>query len=447
MFAIGGLAVGEHARQILKGHSSPTTLFSEASTGAYAMKRIYDRVCGIDVHRDTVNACVRLPEHQEQDDGLVAKFGTTTEDLLALRDWLNSLAVTHVAMESTGEYWRPVYYLLEDGFTVLLVNAQHVKHVPGHKTDAHDCIWLARLLECGLLKGSFVPPQPIRDLRDLTRYRKVLTHQRTEEAQRLHGMLQKAGIKLSSAATDILGVSGRAMLDALVRGTTDPDTLAELARGRLRAKLGLLKKALLGFFRPHHAVVVSEMLAHIDYLEEALERITQQIREQIRPFAEQKQRLMTIPGCKDRTAEAVLAEIGADMSAFPSHQHIASWAGLCPGNRRSAGKRQPERIRKGNRWLRAALVQSAWAAIREDDSYLSAQYHRLVAHRGKKKAVVAVAHSMLVIAYHLLRDGVDYCDLGPDFFLKRNREAIQRRCVGQLQRLGYEVRLTAQKVA
>lgn len=405
------------------------------------MKRIYDRVCGMDVHRDTVNVCVRLPEHSEQEDGLVQKFGSTTEELLALQDWLSALGVTHVAMESTGEFWRPIYYVLEDAFTVLLVNAQHVKHVPGHKTDAHDCVWLARLLECGLLKGSFVPPQPIRDLRDLTRYRKVLTQQRTGEVQRLHGMLQKAGIKLSSAASDILGVSGRAMLEALVEGQADPVALAELARGRLRAKLGLLKQALTGFFRPHHATLVSEMLAHIDYLEEALGRVSQQIEEEIRPFAESKRRLMTIPGWQDRTAEAVLAEIGVDMQAFPSDQHLGSWSGLCPGNRRSAGKRQPEKIRKGDRWLRAALVQAAWAAVGENKSYLSAQYHRLVARRGKKKAIVAVAHSMLVIAYHLLAKQVDYHDLGPDFFLRRNRQAIQRRCVRQLNRMGYKVTL------
>lgn len=411
------------------------------------MKRIYDRVCAIDVHRDTVNACVRLPEHPEQDDGVVRKFATTTEDLLGLHDWLSALGVRRVAMESTGEYWRPVYYLLEDGFTLLLVNAQHVKQVPGHKTDTHDCVWLARLLECGLLKASLVPPPAIRDLRDLTRYRKLLTHQRTEEAQRLHGMLQKAGIKLSSVASDILGASGRDMLEALIEGTGDAAMLAELARGRLRSKLPQLEKALRGSFRPHHAILVREMLAHIEYLEQALERVTARIKEEILPFAEGVRRLKTIPGWRDHTAETVLAEVGVEMSVFATDGHIASWAGLCPGNRRSAGKRQREPIRKGNRWLRAALVQAAWAAVRENRSYLSAQYHRLAAHKGKKKAIVAVAHSMLVIAYHLLRDQVDYRDLGPDFFLQRNREAVQRRCLRQLKGLGWEVTLTPQKAA
>jgi transposase len=411
------------------------------------MKRIYDRVCGLDVHRDVVNACVRLPEHSEDDDGVVAKFGTTTAELLALRDWLVSHKVTHVAMESTGEYWRPIYYTLEDQFKLLVVNAHHVKHVPGHKTDRHDCIWLARLLQCGLLKASFVPPRPIRDLRDLTRYRKVLTYQRTEEVQRLHGMLQKAGIKLSSVASDITGVSGRAMIEALVAGTADPEALADLARGRLRSKIPLLQKALLGHFRPHHATVVTEMLAQMDSIEESLERLTKAIEEEISPYAEAKKHLKTIPGWQDKTAETVLAEIGADMSAFPTDGDLASWAGICPGNRRSAGKRQTETIRKGNRWLRAALVQAAWAAIQENKSYLSAQYHRLAGHRGKKKAVVAVAHSMLVIAYHLLSKGADYQDLGPDFFLKRNRDAIQRRCIRQLESLGYDVALLHKNVA
>ena len=405
------------------------------------MDVILDRVCGLDVHRDMVKACVRVPGEGRERSQILATFGTKTADLLGLRDWLEQWQVTHVAMESTGEYWKPVYYMLEDRFQVLLVNAAHIKNVPGRKTDAKDGAWIAQLLECGLLRGSFVPPPAIRELRDLTRYRKRLVEQRTEEVLRLHGVLQRAGIKLSSVASNILGVSGRAMLEALVEGKQDATAMAELARGSLRGKMPLLRKALEGHFTAHHRVMISQMLGHIDYLEEAITTLSREVDERLKPFRRQHSLLKTIPGFQDRTADTVISEIGVDMSRFPSEGHLSSLMGVCPGNNRSAGKRKPEKIRRGGRWLKPALTEAAWAAVRQNDSYLSAQYHLLVPHKGKKKAIVAVCHSMLIAAYHMLQNDVPYHDLGPDFFIRRNKEAIQRRCLRQLHELGFEVEL------
>jgi|tagenome__1003787_1003787.scaffolds.fasta_scaffold20713007_1 transposase len=405
------------------------------------MDVILDRVCGRDVHRDMVKACVRVSGEGRKRQQTLATFGTKTADLLGLRDWLEQWQVTDVAMESTGEYWKAVYYMLEDRFQTLLVNAAHIKNVPGRKTDAKDGAWIAQLLECGLLRGSFVPPPPIRELRDLTRYRKRLVEQRTEEVLRLHGVLQRAGIKLSSAVSNILGVSGRAMLEALVEGKQDASAMAELARGSLRGKLPLLRKALEGHFTAHHRVMVTQMLGHIDYLEEAIASLSQEVDERLKPFHRQHSLLKTIPGFQNRTADVVISEIGVDMGRFPSERHLASLMGVCPGNNRSAGKRKPEKIRRGGRWLKPALTEAAWAAVRQNDSYLSAQYHRLVPHKGKKKAIVAVCHSILIAAYHMLKNDVKYHDLGADFFIRRNQQAIQRRCLRQLQELGFEVEL------
>src|SRR5438445_6031812 len=287
------------------------------------MEQVFERVCGLDVHKATIAACVRVPGVKGKRLQSVQTFGTTTADLLALRDWLDAHGVTHVAMESTGVYWKPVYYLLEDHVTCLLVNAAHVKQVPGRKTDVQDCAWLAQLLEHGLLRGSFVPPAPIRELRDLTRYRKVLIQDRTREANRLHKLLEDAGIKLASVATDILGVSGRAMLQALVSGTTDPDLLADLARGTLRKKLPALRHALAGRFRAHPAFLVSQHVAHLDYLDEAVGALSARIEEALAPFAAELARLDTIPGVAQRTAEVLVAEIGVDMRQFPTAQHLA----------------------------------------------------------------------------------------------------------------------------
>jgi len=405
------------------------------------MERVIERCAGLDVHKDTVAACVRVPGPGRRREQEIKTFGTTTGDLLALRDWLEAHGVTHVAMESTGVYWKPVFYILEEAFTCLLVNAAHIKQVPGRKTDVQDCAWLAQLLEHGLLRGSFVPPVPIRELRDLTRYRKVLIQERTREANRLHKMLQDAGIKLASVATDILGVSGRAMLEALVQGTTDPAVLAELARGKLRAKLPALREALAGRFRAHHAFLVSQLLAHLDYLEEAIGALSAQIAEVIAPFGEEVTRLDTLPGVDRRTAEVLIAELGVDMRVFPSDRHAASWAGLCPGNHESAGKHRSGRTRKGNGWLRTALTEAALGAIRTKGSALGARYRRIMRHRGHKKAVIAVAHALLRAAYHLLARRLPYRDLGADYVDRRHTERVTRRAVQALERQGYRVTL------
>jgi len=345
-------------------------------------------------------------------------------------------------MESTGIYWRAVYYLLEDDFTCWLLNAQHLRNVPGRKTDVADSAWIAQLVEHGLVRPSFVPPREIRQLRDLTRYRKAMIQERTREAQRLEKILQDAGIKLSSVASDILGVSGRAMVTALVEGTHDPEILASLARGALRKKLPALKDALEAHFRSHHAFIASEILAHIDYLDEAIERLSGEVEKVISPFAEQVALLDTIPGVNRRTAETLIAEIGADMGRFPTHRHLASWAGMCPGNNESAGKHRSGKTRKGSKWLRHALVESAGAAARTRGSYFSAQYARLKGRRGHKKAVIAVGHSILIVAYHVLERGQPYSELGEDYLLLRHStEAYTNRLVRQLERLGHKVNL------
>jgi transposase len=403
------------------------------------MERLIERGSGLDVHRDSVAACVRVPGPGGQRIQEVRTFGTTTADLLALRDWLAAHGVTHVAMESTGVYWKPVYYVLEERFECLLVNAAHLKHVPGRKTDIQDCVWIARVLEHGLLRGSFVPPAPLRDLRDLTRYRTALTQDRTRAANRLHKLLQEAGIKLASVATDILGVSGRAMLTALAEGTTDAEVLAELARGRLRAKLPALRQALAGHFRVHHAFLVGHLLAQLDYLEETIAALSTRIEEVLAPFAPTLQRLDTIPGVGRRTAEVLVAEIGLDMRAFPTAGHLASWAGLCPGQNESAGKRRSGKTRNGDRWLRGILIEAANAAITVKGSALAARYRRIMRHRGHKKAIVAVAHAQLVIAYHVLAREVTYQELGADYHDRHAADRARRRALHTLEHLGYRV--------
>jgi len=406
------------------------------------MDRWIERCCGLDVHKQTVAACVRVPGAQGRRTQEVRTFGTTTPDLLALQDWLAAHQVTHVAMESTGVFWKPVYYVLEARFTVLLVNAAHVKQVPGRKTDVRDCQWIAELLEHGLLRGSFVPPPGIRDLRELTRYRRTQIQERTRVANRLHKVLQDANVKLSNVTHHVLGVSGRAMLDALVAGTTDPDVLADLARGQLRKKLPALRQALTGRFRAHHAFLLGQILAHLDYLEEAIAAVSAHIEEQLRPFAPQVERLMTIPGVQRRTAETILAEIGTDMAVFPTAGHLASWAGMCPGNDESAGKRRSGKTRKGSKWLRTGLIEAANAAARTKATALGARYRRILPHRGHRKAIVAVGRHILEISHHLLRTDRTYQELGPDYFDRRHAERLQRRCVRQLEQLGLQVTIT-----
>lgn len=405
------------------------------------MDQVIGRGCGVDGHTASVVACVRVPGPRGTREQAVRTCGTTTVDLLALRDWLEAQRVTHVAMESTGVYGKPVFYVVEEAFTCLLVNAAHIKQVPGRKTDVQDCAWIARLLEPGRLRGRVVPPVPIRELRDLTRYRKALIQERQRGANRLHTGLEDAGITLAAVATDGLGQSGRAMLEALVAGTTDPETVAELARGKLRAKLPALTQALAGRFRAHQACLVAQVLGHLDDLDEVITALSEPIEGALSPFAEALKGLDAIHGINQRTAEVILAEIGVDMSVFPSERHLSSWAGLCPGNNESAGTHKSGKTRKGNRWLRTALIEAALAAVRAKDGPFGARYRRIMRHRGHRKAIVAVAHAMLRTVYHVLATGSPYQNLGPDYYDQRHAERVMRRAVQMLERQGYRVTL------
>jgi transposase len=411
------------------------------------MEVIYSRCCGLDIHQRTVVACLRLRADDGQVHQEVQTFGTMTADLLILADWLAAHQVTHVAMESTGVYWWPVYNVLEAEFTVLLVNATHLKAVPGRKTDVKDSEWIAELLAHGLLRGSFIPPQPIRDLRDFTRYRRALIDDRVRLVNRLHKLLESANIKLAVVATDILGASGRAMLLALLEGRTDPAGLADLAKGRLRQKLPALRQALEGRFREHHRFLLAEMLSHLEAVDEAIARLSAEIIRQTAAFAPLLDLLTTIPGVQRKTAETILAEIGGDMGRFPTHRHLASWAGVCPGQHVSAGKRKSGRVRPGNPWLRRVLVETAWAASRRRGTYMAAQYQRLARRRGKKKAVMAVAHSLLVIAYHVLKARVPYRELGADYFEQRDEARTRQRYLRRLEKLGFKVTLAPRENA
>lgn len=405
------------------------------------MQVVYERCAGLDVHKKSVTACLVTPGPGRQRRREIKTFGTTTPKLLEMLDWLTASACTHVAIESTGVYWKPVYHLLEGACQVLLVNARHVKAVPGRKTDISDAEWLADLLQHGLLKGSFIPPQPIRDLRELTRYRKALTRERASEANRVQKLLEAANIKLASVASDVLGVSGRAMLEAMLSGEEDACFLAGLARGHLRKKIPELEQALVGRVEEVHRFVLAQQLAHIDYLDGAIEQCGAEIERRMLPFNEEVERLDTIPGVNQVIAQVMVAEIGVDMARFPSSRHLASWAGMCPGNDESAGKRKSGKTRKGSTWLREALVEAAWGATRSKNTYLSALYHRLAPRRGKKKALVAVGHTILVIAYHLLSRQQRYVDLGANYLDERQRLGTQNRLVRRLQALGYQVTL------
>src|SRR6266498_833971 len=414
----------------------------QRSTGRRrAVQTIVERPAALDVHKAQVTACARVPGRRGGRERHVAEFPSTVRGLLALRDWLAGQAVTQVVMEATGVYWKAPWAILEDEFECLLVNARHVKQVPGRKTDVSDAAWLCQLAEAGLLRASFVPPKPIRTLRQLTRYRKAQIKERQREAQRLHKALEDTGIKLDCVATDILGVSGRAMLDALVQGTTDPEVLADLARGRLRKKIPALEQALEGRFDSLHALLVGSILAHLDFLDEQIARLSDAIEEQLRPFAPAVELLRSVDGIETRTAENILAEIGVDMSVFPSAAHLASWAGQCPGNDQSAGKRRSGRSRKGSKWLNDALKDAAMAAIRTNDSYLQAQYQRLRPRIGHGRALGAVKHSIICACWHMLTTGELYHDLSGDYFRRRDPERQTRRLVAQLAALGHTVTL------
>jgi transposase len=405
------------------------------------MDVVYERCCGLDLHKRTVVACRIVPGADGKPHKETRTFGTMTAELLDLADWLQAAGVTHAAMESTGVFWKPVYNLLEDQFTLLLVNAQHIKAVPGRKTDVRDCEWIADLLRHGLLKPSFVPDRPQRELRELTRYRTTLVRERTAEVNRLQKTLEGANIKLAAVASDIMGKSAREMVEALVAGDSDPAALAQFARGRLREKLPALEQALRGRFGAHQRFLVAQQLAHLDYLDEAIARVSAEIAERLRPFEDELTRLETIPGVGRRGAEIILAEIGTDMSRFPSAAHLAAWAGLAPGNNESAGKRQSGKTRKGSPYLRTLLVEAGQAAGRTKETYLAAQYHRLAGRRGKKRAAVAVGHTILVIIYHLLKRGARYEELGGGYFDERDRQAVERRLVRRLEALGNKVTL------
>jgi transposase len=411
------------------------------------METIVERPAALDVHKAQVTACARTPKSGGGREQHIAEFSTTVAGLLTLRDWLAAHGVTQVTMEATGVYWKPVWAVLEDEFELILVNARHVKQVPGRKTDVSDAAWLCQLAEAGLLRASFVPPKPIRALRNLTRYRKTQIQERQREANRLHKALEDTGIKLDCVASDILGVSGRRMLAALISGTTDPEVLAELAKGRLRAKIPALREALEGRFDHLHSVWIGAILDHVDFLDEQIAGLTEAIGEQIAPFEAAVELLRSIPGVQRRNAEVIVAEIGTDMSVFPTAKHLASWAGRCPGNDRSAGKRRSGKTRKGSKWLDWALEEAALAAVRSKDTYLGAQYNRLRPRRGHKKALGAVKHSIICACWHMLGTGELYRDLGGEYFQRRDPERVTKRLVSQLEALGHSVTLEREAVA
>ena len=406
------------------------------------MQVVHPRCCGLDVHKKVLVACLMILTADGRLNKEIRSFGTMTQELMALSDWLLGAGCTHIAMESTGSYWKPIWNILEGKFELLLVNAQHIKAVPGRKTDVRDCEWIAELLRHGLLRGSFVPDREQRELRELTRYRTALIEEHTAEVNRVQKVLEGGNIKLASVATDLMGKSGREMLAALVAGNVDAEAMAELARGKLRDKLPELRQALAGQVGHHQRFMLAEQLAHIDDLDERIARLDAEIEERLRPFEELIERLDAIPGVGRRIAQVILAEVGTDLSRFATAGHLVSWAAMCPGNNESAGKRKGGKTRKGDSALRAALIQAGHAAGKKKDSYLQAQYWRLTARRGSKKAAVAVGHSILIIAYHIIADKESfYNDLGVHYFDERDRDRVQKRLVHRLEALGYTVSL------
>lgn len=404
------------------------------------MDVMFKACCGLDVHQKMVKAHVLVSQADGSVKQVHKRFSTMTSGLKALAEWLSEQGVTHVVLESTGVYWKPVYNILTPEIEVWLVNARHVAQVPGRKTDDTDACWLAKLMRYGLLNRSFIPPVEQRDLRDLTRYRTRLTEERTAGANRVHKLLEDANIKLGAVVSDIQGVSARQMLEALIAEDTAAEDIAELAKGRLRSKIPELVAALTGQMRAHHRFLLQELLEHLDHLNQRIARLDERIRTLMAPHADLMERLMAVHGIGQRIAEIILAEIGPTTDPFPSAKHLASWACVSPGNHISANKRKSGRTRRGQKWLRPALVQAAWAASRSKDTYLAAQFHRLRVRRGAKRAAVAVAHSIVTIVYHLLADPeAVYRDLGGDFFLKRDQDAVKRRAIKQLETLGLQV--------
>jgi len=405
------------------------------------MEVVYSHCCGLDVHKKIVVACVVTPEGKE-----IRTFSTMTEDLISMVDWIKGKGCTHVAMESTGSFWKPLFNLLElENIQTLVVNAKHMKNVPGRKTDVKDAEWIAGLLRHGLLQGSYIPDRDQRELRELIRYRRSLIDERAREVNRIQKVLEGANIKLSSVASDVLGKSGRAMLEAMIAGEEDPEILSELAQRRLKSKKPELQKALNGLIGHHQKLMLKTQLRHIDYLADEIKKLDEEIKQRMLPFDEDLELLDTIPGVGRRTAEQILAEIGTDMNQFPSSAHMCSWAGLSPGNNESAGKRKSGRTRKGNKKLRSALVEAARAAGRTKNTYLSSQYHRLSARRGANRAAVAVAHSILTIAYYIIKRKQPYIELGPTYYEERKRDIVTKQSIKKLESLGYKV--TVESVA
>src|ERR1035441_3224101 len=406
------------------------------------MEVLHAHCAGLDLHKDSVVGCVR---HME--DGKVRTevktFRTTTQELMTLSDWLSGEGVTHIAMEATGVYWKPVWHILSDGeFELVLANAAHVKNVPGRKTDVNDATWLADLMAHGLIRASFVPEEPTQQMRDLLRTRKQFVRERSSHTQRIQKTLEDANIKLDSVITDIVGLSGRRMIEALIAGQTDPETLAALAHGRIRATTDELEAALRGRVTPHHRFMLQLHLDHLDAVNAAIARIDQEVDANVEPFRIAIEMLTTIPGVSNLAAEVMVSEIGIDMSRFKTEGHLISWAGLCPKNDESAGKRRSNRMKKGAPWLKTTLIQCAWAASRKNNSYLQAQYLRIRSRRGAKKAIGAGAASMLTAAYHMLKDGTLYQDLGADHFDNRAKGKHVLRLVNRLQNLGFDVQIT-----
>jgi len=403
------------------------------------MRVMYSCCCGLDVHKKNISACLLTPDGKGGTKQELRRFATMTRNLLELADWLAANKVTHVAMESTGVYWKPVWNILEGQFTVLLVNAQHVKAVPGRKTDTKDCQWIADLLQHGLLRGSFVPPNPIRELRDLTRMRASLRQDHTAVANRMQKVLEDANIKLASVATDWLGVSGRAILSGLLEGKGDAEQLAELCRGRLREKLPEMRLALEGRMTQHHRWMLQHLRDQLEFLEKQISKLDAKIREHTKAYEDAIRLCTTIPGIEDVAAANLIAEIGVNMEQFGSAPQLASWAGMCPGNNESAGKRLSGKARNGCVWLRRTLCQAAWAASHSKNTYLAAQFRRIAARKGRKRAIVAVGHTILVILFHMLKNGQPYRDLGGDYFEKRDIDQVRRSLIRRLERLGLNV--------
>lgn len=405
------------------------------------MDVMYTYCCGLDVHKKNVVACVLTPQGKE-----IRTFLTMTDDLIVLSDWLKSKSCTHVAMESTASYWKPIYNLLElEEFKVMVVNAKHIKNVPGRKTDVKDAEWIAGLLQHGLLQGSYIPTREQRELRELIRYRRSMIDERAREINRIQKVLEGANIKLSSVVSDVLGKSGRAMLEAMIRGQENPEVLSELAKGRLKRKKTDIQKAMYGLMGTHQKLMLDNQLKHIDFMDEIIAKLDEEVKARMLPFEEDLELLDTIPGVGRRTAEQILSEAGTDMDQFPSASHLCSWAGVAPGNNESAGKRKSGKARKGNQKLRSALVEAARAAARTKNTYLASQYHRIAARRGANRAALAVAHSILTIAYHILKRKQPYIELGPNYYEERKRQTVVRQSVKKLEALGYKV--TVEEVA